>query len=157
MSRFSATYLRMNVQLLADESVQLKIRSAIPRNRANVLASEHVTFGNGIPTTASWHSHALCSVLVLLVLWRLVEPSYTSLLSLRAISSTNHIVMLLPGIFVRHTTLLLGSLHCATGIDSIIVAKVVEPNVVHGIEARLCDLLHDAVTTPIDAVVLKLH
>jgi hypothetical protein len=67
------------------------------------------------------------------------------------------LIILLPGILVRDTTGFLHLGHGARGIDPVVVAQVIEADILHGVEASPRNRLINAVPASIDRVVLELH
>lgn len=155
----------MDVQLLAHESVDLVNISLLPGHVTNVLASEHVAARHRIPIISMPRPDLARSFLILGV-WPISTPLGAITVSLAFLWAARPTlgkppavggIVLLAGLVVAYTALLLCLFHRTRGIDAVIIAQVVEADVVQGIVPLSRDGLVDAVPATTDAVVLELH
>lgn len=148
----------MHIEFLAHKSVDLSVGMSIPRHIANVLSPQHVARADAVPTTrASLATLDLVrSVLVLLKWGGRIKGTPRSTWSIATWACGVHIV-LSRSISVVNAALVLRCRHQPGIVDPIVVAKVVESNVVHGVEAFLGNQLHDAVAAAVNGIVLELH
>lgn len=152
---YGGAYLGVHVELLAHKSIDLGIGMSTPRHSTNVLSTQHVARADAIPAILA--SLDLVRSMLVLLEWRTrVKGSRCSTWCIAAWASGVHII-LPASILVIHAALMLCCRHQPSIVDPIIAAKVVEPDVIHRVEALLGNQLHDAVATPADGVVLELH
>lgn len=148
----------MNIEFLGHKSVDLSLSRAIPRHIAEIWSVEHIALAHTVPATRAGLGTAniASSLLVLLVRRGGIECSPRSPGAVTALANSIH-VMLLAGIFIVDAATLFSLGQRPTEVDAVIVAQVVEADVVHGVVALLGNQLHDAVSSAVDRVVLELH
>lgn len=151
-----ATYLRVDIKLLAHKRINFSLRRTIPGDVANILPSKHVAFADSVPAPSCRWLHLLCRTLILLVWGSCVKSALWSARAVPAISAGGNI-MLLASFFIVDSTASLGLQHRTAHVDSVVVSKVIESYVVHGVVTFLGNELHNAVATSVDGIVLKFH
>ncbi|KUI63669.1 hypothetical protein VM1G_12024 [Cytospora mali] len=147
-------HLGVDVQLLRHVGVYLRLGRALPRDRAQVRPGLHVRRRDGVPRLVRLPRRRLLVVAVLAA-----QPALGVLVArVAVVAGLDVVVELAARVVVLHARLVLRARHGRRDVQAVVVAQVVEGDVLVRVhDARLPELLDDRVPAPADGVVLELH